>query len=318
MSETTDAQAKFSPPASREKMSQDQSPSPPASRGERSRSDRAGSAQNSTTPDPPPKPSPPTVAPERASETVRAVAFDCYGTLLQLEERQFATLVHELLLQHGVEHATGEQVWQAWLDASREMSRKEGRNPDRPLEGPEPVFRPFSETWPIFFADAFKTHAVETIPPMTAFQHLWDVLSQAPAYPEVLPVLSELRERGYRVAIGSNADDDHLEAALAEASIRAGHEVELVLSSEEAQSYKPRRPFFEQLCQRLDLAPEAVLYVGDSPWADVTGANHAGLPVYWVSRYPDPERERMMRALPTWRGPDLRGILEALPAQAPR
>ena len=97
-----------------------------------------------------------------------------------------------------------------------------------------PPFRPFSETWPFFFGEAFRHHSVETIPPATAFQHLWDVLSVAPAYPEVAPVFSELQRRGYRIAIGSNADDDHL-----------------------------------------------------------------------------------MRSHPTWSGPDLTGILEALPAQAP-
>jgi len=126
-------------------------------------------------------------------------------------------------------------------------------------------------------------------------------------------VFSELEQRGYRIAIGSNADDDHLEHALE----KAGIEVEMVLSSEEAKSYKPRRPFFEQLCKRLDLDPCEVLYVGDSPWADVTGANNAGLPVYWVSRYPDPEREKMMRSRPTWSGQDLTGILAALPEHAP-
>ena len=248
----------------------------------------------------PTEPAPPTVAADDAVNTVRAVAFDCYGTLLQLEERQFASLIQEMLHEHGVDHATGDDVWDAWLEASREMAKREGRNLERPLEGPEPTFRPFSETWPYFFGEAFKHHSVETIPPATAFQHLWDVLSIAPAYPEV-------------IAIGSNADDDHLEHALE----RAGIEVEMVLSSEEAQSYKPRKPFFKQLCERLALEPCEVLYVGDSPWADVTGANHAGLPVYWVSRYPDPEREKMMRSHPTWSGPDLTGILDALPAQAP-
>ena len=39
-----------------------------------------------------------------------------------------------------------------------------------------------------FSARAFRHHSVETIPPATAFQHLWDVLSVAPAYPEVAPV----------------------------------------------------------------------------------------------------------------------------------
>ena len=266
-----------------------------------------------TNTEPPAEPAPPTVGADAAVDTVRAVAFDCYGTLLELEERQFASLIQEMLLRHGVDHASGDDVWDAWLEASRQMAKREGRNPERPLEGPEPTFRPFSETWPSFFAEAFKRHSVETIPPATAFQHLWDVLSVAPAYPEVAGVFSQLRQRGYRIAIGSNADDDHLDHALEQAGI----EVEMVLSSEAAQSYKPRKPFFEQLCERLDLEPCEVLYVGDSPWADVTGANHAGLPVYWVSRYPDPERERMMRSAPTWSGPDLTGILEALPDRAP-
>jgi len=257
--------------------------------------------------------SPPTVGPDEAVATVRAVAFDCYGTLLQLEERQFASLIQDMLHEHGVDHATGEQVWDAWLEASREMARREGRNSEQPLDGPEPTFRPFSETWPYFFGEAFKRHSGDTIPPAAAFQHLWDVLSVAPAYPEVADVFAELQERGYRIAIGSNAEDDQLEHALWRAEI----EVEMVLSSEEAQSYKPRKPFFGQLCERLDLEPCQVLYVGDSPWADVTGANHAGLPVYWVSRYPDPERERMMRSQPTWSGLDLTGILDALPNRAP-
>lgn len=266
-----------------------------------------------TTEETPAKPAPPTVGPDDAVRSVRAVAFDCYGTLLKLEEREFASLIQQMLHEHGVEHATGEDVWEAWLEASREMAKREGRDVERPLEGPEPVFRPFSETWPYFFGEAFKHHSVETIPPATAFQHLWDVLSVAPAYPEVAPVFAELQQRGYRVAIGSNADDDHLEHALE----HAGIEVEMVLSSEEAQSYKPRKPFFDQLCDRLALEPCEVLYVGDSPWADVTGANNAGLPVYWVSRYPDPDREKSMRAEPTWSGADLTGILDALPKHAP-
>ncbi len=260
----------------------------------------------------PTAPAPPEIAAE-AVRTIRAVAFDCYGTLLKLEEREFAVLVQEMLHQHGVDHATGEDVWSAWIEASREMAKREGRDSERPLEGPEPVFRPFSETWPSFFAEAFEHHSVETIPPAAAFRHLWDVLSVAPPYPEVAPVFAELQVRGYRVAIGSNADDDHLDHALD----RAGIEVETVLSSETAQSYKPRKPFFDQLCARLSLDPCEVLYVGDSPWADVTGANHAGMPVYWVSRYPDPERERMMRSQPTWSGSDLSGILDVLPARAP-
>ena len=264
--------------------------------------------------DAPAAPAPAVVSAERAAAGVRAVAFDCYGTLLQLEERDFAALIHEMLLGHGVSHTTGEEVWEAWLDASRALAESEGLTRDGTVDGPEPIFRPFSETWPGHFARAFERRSVDAIPPQRAFRHLWDHMSAVPAYPEVAEVFAALRGRGYRVAIASNADEGHLRPALA----AAGIEAEVVLSSEAAESYKPRRPFFRRLCELLELRPEQILYVGDSPYADVNGANHSGLPVYHVRRYPDAERERSLRFEATWSGPDLRGILAVLPSGAAR
>ena len=255
----------------------------------------------------------PAVGPEQAVASVRAVAFDCYGTLLQLEERDFANLIHGMLLEHGVSHTTGEEVWAAWIEASRALAESDGIVRDGSLDDPEPVFRPFSETWPQHFRHAFTHHSVDAIPAERAFQNLWDHMSAVPAYPEVAEVFEGLRERGYRVAVGSNADDGHLAPALEAAGITA----EVVLSSEAARSYKPRLPFYRQLCESLDLPAEAILYVGDSPYADVNGSNNAGLPVYHVRRYPDPDRERGLRAAATWTYPDLRGILEVLPVAAP-
>ncbi len=260
------------------------------------------------------EPSPPVVDAERAAASVRAVAFDCYGTLLQLEERHFAELIHAMLRRHGVAHTTGEAVWEAWLEASRALAESDGVVRGGSVDGPEPRFRPFSETWPRYFAHAFAHHSIDRIPPEAAFQHLWDHMSAVPAYPEVHDAFAALRARGYRVAIASNADDGHLLPALA----AAGLDAEVVLSSEAAASYKPRRPFFQQLCARLDLPPASILYVGDSPYADVNGANHSGLPVYHVRRYPDPERERVLRYRATWTYPDLRGILRVLPGSAAR
>ena len=255
---------------------------------------------------------PPAVPAAAARGQVRAVAFDCYGTLLALEERQFAALIHAMLLGYGVRDTPGEQVWEAWLAASRRMSREDGHDYDDPLGGPEPAFRSFAERWPSYFAAAFAETGVEGIPAQEAFEHLWDEMSRSPAYPEALEVLDGLRANGYRTAIGSNADDGHLDPALA----AAGIEVELVLSSERARSYKPRSPFFAQLCEELGLPPEQVLYVGDSPMADVTGANHFGMPVYWVKRYEDARRERNLRHEATWVFPDLRGLLEVLPKRS--
>ena len=50
---------------------------------------------------------PPVVPAAAARAQVRAVAFDCYGTLLALEERQFAALIHAMLLGHGIRDVPG-------------------------------------------------------------------------------------------------------------------------------------------------------------------------------------------------------------------
>jgi putative hydrolase of the HAD superfamily len=63
------------------------------------------------------------------------------------------------------------------------------------------------------------------------------------------------------------------------------------------------------------LPPEEVLYVGDSPFADVLGARNAGMPVAWVNRYgaklpdtvPAPDLEIT----------DLRGLVENLTPRPP-
>ena len=242
---------------------------------------------------------------------VRAVAFDCYGTLLQFEERQFGPFLHDFLQRHGVTHVDGDKVWSLWMAASREQAERDGHKKDaaNPHAGPEPSFKTFAERWPAFFERAFSQAEVEQVRHDAAFQHIWELMQAAPAYPEAHDVLAGLRARGYRIAVASNADDAHLLPALE----RAGMETDLVLSSEGARSYKPRRPFYRALCERLALPPAEVLYVGDSPYADVAGATHSGLPVYWVRRYRDEEREEDLRCQPTWTQADLRGLLEVLP-----
>ena len=109
------------------------------------------------------------------------------------------------------------------------------------------------------------------------------------------------------MAVLSNADDDFLTSFLQ----RTGLDFETVVSSEAVRSYKPRATIFRALCDALGLPPGEVLYVGDSPIADLLGARAAGLAVAWVNRagakLPDrvPEPDLEIR--------DLTGLLDVLP-----
>jgi 2-haloalkanoic acid dehalogenase type II len=239
---------------------------------------------------------------------IKAVAFDCYGTLLDFDERAFAPAVHAFLEEHGIAHVDGDDVWKWWLDAAREHSRAHGRDPEKPLDGPEPPFFPMAETWPRFFEHAFREAGIETPHPHDAFLHMFDLLANARPYQEVHEVLQALQRAAIPVVVASNADDVHLQPALERNGIEAAH----VLSSEELRSYKPRRPFFDAVAARLGLKPHEILYVGDNPYADVTGARNAGMLAYWVCRYEHESHTELLKAEPHWTYSDLRGLVEVV------
>ncbi len=127
---------------------------------------------------------------------------------------------------------------------------------------------------------------------------LWKKIADSRVYPEVPEVLPELARRGYRLALISNADEDD---PVIQVLLRAGIPVayEAVVTSQGAGAYKPARRIFEHVLHRLDLGPEEVLMVGDSPSSDVMGAKRMGIPVVWVNRkgrtfpagYPEPDAE---------------------------
>ena len=51
-----------------------------------------------------------------------------------------------------------------------------GVNPERPLDGPEPPFRTFQESWPLFFDYTFELWKVKGIDSQVATDYLFDVL----------------------------------------------------------------------------------------------------------------------------------------------
>ncbi len=227
-------------------------------------------------------------APAFDAGAIRAVAFDGYGTLLDWDFRE---ALREALDQQGLvvedfeEAAKGfEKAWNSvspWGDRVDD----EGK-PDREymLDGPVPEFITTWEIWRRQFAWVFEDQGLEGDPAAGA-NHFREVLSHAPAYPGTREVLDALDAAGYRLALLSNADEDFLQSAVSHNRLRFS----VIQSSESLRAYKPHRTVFEVTCLRLGCEPAEVLYVGDSPQADVLGGNRAGLPVAWVRRSEDAE-----------------------------
>lgn len=115
---------------------------------------------------------------------------------------------------------------------------------------------------------------------------LLDAYRRLDAYPEVPRTLEALRKAGLKTAILSNADPAMLEQAVA--SARLTERVDALLSVEDAKIFKTAPAAYRLVLDRLQVAPESVLFCSSNRW-DVAGATAFGLASVWVNRRNAPE-----------------------------
>lgn len=216
---------------------------------------------------------------------VRAVGFDGYGTLFDFTTPDFRQHVAMILATQGIELDL-DRFYETWVRSYAKAGvwppRSEGEmvaTSDHALNGPLPDWHSQWEIWRRQFAFALEDHGAEGDPGAAA-DHLRKVLSHAAPYDDARATIDGLAERGLVLGLLSNADKDFLQSALSRARLRFS----VIQSSESLRAYKPHRAMFLALCARFGVEPHEVLYVGDSPYADVNGARNAGLRAAWVRR----------------------------------
>lgn len=134
-------------------------------------------------------------------------------------------------------------------------------------------------------------------------EHLWTHVE-----PGTRDALERLLERGYRLAVISNADG-RVEALLARVGLR--DLFEFVVDSEVVGFEKPDPRIFHEGTSRLGLEPGKCLYVGDLYPVDVVGARGAGMDAALVDPTGDLD-------YPVERIPSVRHLPERLPERPER
>lgn len=210
---------------------------------------------------------------------LKAVIFDYYETLVALSTEPRERMFDALARRVGVNLAPGE-AFRHW----RELTTKDalirfGSAERPPLDGPTAPFRSFEDVWRHRSDELFRHWGVDT-PGAVGAEAYAEAHAAAPLYPEVAAALDPLRER-FIVAVLSDADDGFLRENVR----RNGLAFDAVVSSEELRAYKPHVTLFHETCARLGVEPSEAAYVGDSPWADIEGARHAGLRAVWINRH---------------------------------
>jgi putative hydrolase of the HAD superfamily len=110
------------------------------------------------------------------------------------------------------------------------------------------------------------------------------------AYPEAIPVLRSLSDRGLRLGMFSNATCDRLIQRLVD---RLGFRpwLDPALTSAGTGIRKPDPAAFTPILEAWDLPPEAVVMVGDTLDADILGAQQAGMRAVWLRSREDARQE---------------------------
>jgi 2-haloacid dehalogenase len=124
-------------------------------------------------------------------------------------------------------------------------------------------------------------------------------------YPGARETLQELRGRGFRLALATNGFTRVQRGRIASANVEGLFEG--IYISEEMGTKKPDASFFAACLAGMACEAPRALMVGDSPAADMAGAQAAGMPCAWINsqllpyppEFPSPDIElRSVNELP--------------------
>ena len=227
-----------------------------------------------------------------AAQKVRAVIFDAGGTLIHVDGERICRAAGV-----GFEAPAFREAEATAVAAVRALvlARPESRDAERiPL---------YFDTMlsALGVDDALRRReGAQAIAAEHGRHNLWSKRADGSA-----ETLGELRRRGYRTAVVSNADGRV--RGLLEAAGLSPH-LEFVLDSAEVGFEKPDARIFHAATSRLGLPAEACAYVGDIYEIDVVGAAGAGLHPILIGEGP--------AAGPVVRVPDLQSLLTLFSALA--
>ena len=201
----------------------------------------------------------------------RWASFDCYGTLVDWD----AGIRGELERLFGVQ------------EAPRLLARYHEVEPELQQSG----YRTYREVLTLALERLAAQEGL-TIPEGESAS-LARSLPDWPGFEEVPAALSELRTRGWRLAVLSNSDRD-LIAASEEA---IGVPFDLTVVAEDVGSYKPAHGHWYRFLAQSGVEREGHVHVAASSYHDIAPAAELGLSSVWINRLGEPSDERPAREL---------------------
>jgi 2-haloacid dehalogenase len=197
-----------------------------------------------------------------ALESIKALAFDAYGTLFDVFS--VTALCEELFPEKG------DALAHLWRVKQLQYSLL------RSLMGLHKDFWQLTEDGLVY---ASKSLGLDLTPERR--QRLMEAYLSLTAFPDVKPGLEALKNHGLRLGIISNGEPKMLEAVARSAGIF--DLLDGIFTAEEAQIFKPSPRVYRLGPERLRVSPGELGFVSSNSW-DICGAAAAGLMTFWIQR----------------------------------
>ncbi len=226
---------------------------------------------------------------------IRAMTFDCYGTLVDWE-RGILGALRPLCERSGVD-VSDDELLVAYARAEAHVERGHWR-PYRDVL--REVMRMLSVRFGVPAGEWDDETLVRSLP-------------EWPAFPDTVESLRAL-SAWFPLGIISNVDDDLFE----QTARRLDVEFDWVVTAEQAQAYKPAHRIFRLARDRIGVHPSRIAHVAQSRFHDVAPARLLGWNTVWVNRRrgePGPGATVPAPARPHVVVHDLRSLVERVRAR---
>jgi len=200
--------------------------------------------------------------------TIRAVVFDAYGTLYDVQS--VAAVTEQAFPGYG------EIITQIWRIKQLEYTWL--RSLMRRYQDFEAVTRD---------SLAYTLRALGLEHDGGVFELIMDKYLHLDLYPDAMAALAAMRDR--KLAILSNGSPAMLDALVRNSGL--DRVLDATISVDAQQVFKPAPEAYSLIERELGLPPAEVLFISSNPW-DVCGAKAFGLNVAWIERV-TPEAMRL-------------------------
>lgn len=204
--------------------------------------------------------------------SVKAVLFDLDGTLTERSLKRPCDL-HTILRQKGI-HASVEEIEKACLKVMKKHQKTLGEQRGR---------LPHQELYRIWESHFLKALQIEDLQIIKKANLHWMDVGDIKLYPDVIPTLTQLRRRGVKTGIVSDAYQKEIQQVLKMVDLDEAY-FDIIVGPDTAQKPKPDPEAFTYAAKKLGINPEEIIFVGNDLERDYKAAEKAGMNPFLIVR----------------------------------